>query len=123
MHLFIPLTKVDAVHRLVYGVATAEVVDKSGEIMDYESTVPLYKEWSDDIAKASDGKSLGNVREMHGKSAAGKLTEILYNDDAKTIEVCAKVVDEAAWEKVLEGVYTGFSQGGKYVKKWKDPAD
>jgi uncharacterized protein YodC (DUF2158 family) len=30
------------------------------------------------------------------------------------------VVDEDDWKKCLEGVYTGFSQGGRYVRKWFD---
>src|SRR5690606_5462176 len=41
----------------------------------------------------------------------------------KTIEVCSKVVDDAEWNKVLEGCYTGFSVGGKYGKKWNDKAE
>lgn len=30
-----------------------------------------------------------------------------------------KVVDEEAWRKVDEGVYTGFSHGGNYAKQWR----
>jgi hypothetical protein len=60
---------------------------------------------------------------MHGKSAAGKLVKLFCNDEAKQIEVCAKIVDDNDWNKVLEGVYTGFSHGGAYVRKWKDPDD
>jgi hypothetical protein len=123
MKLFIPITKVDAAKRLVYGVATAELPDRSGEVCDYATTKPFYEKWSGDISKATDGKSLGNLRSMHGHIAAGKLTGISFNDDAKQIEICAKVVDDAEWAKVEEGVYTGFSQGGEYVKRWKDPTD
>lgn len=123
LSLFVPLTKVDEEKRLVYGVATAEQPDRSGEICDYETTKPFYEKWSGEIAKASGGKSLGNIRAMHGKVAAGKLTSINFNDDAKQIEICAKVVDDNEWKKVLEGVYTGFSQGGAYAKTWKDPAN
>lgn len=119
LSLFLPLTKVDAAQRLVYGVATAESVDRAGEVCDYASTKPLYEKWSGGIAKATDGRSMGNVRAMHGKVAAGKVTAITFNDDARQIEVCAKVVDDAEWKKVEEGVYTGFSQGGAYAKRWK----
>lgn len=121
--MFIPLTKVDEEKRLVYGIATAEEADRSGEICDYATTKPHYEKWSSDMAKASGGKSLGNVRAMHGKSAAGKLVKLFCNDEAKQIEVCAKIVDDNDWNKVLEGVYTGFSHGGAYVRKWKDPDD
>lgn len=119
LSLFIPLTKVDAEQRLVYGVATAETKDRSGEVCDYASTKPYYEKWSGGIHKATDGKSFGNLRAMHGKVAAGKVTALAFNDDARQIEVCAKVVDDGEWAKVLEGVYTGFSQGGAYVKRWK----
>ena len=118
--LFIPITKVDAANRLVYGVATAEAEDRAGEVCDYATSKPYYEKWSGDIAKATDGRSLGNVRAMHGKIAAGKVTTINFNDDKKQIEICAKVVDDAEWQKCLEGVYTGFSQGGSYVKRWKE---
>src|SRR5262249_30251085 len=29
-------------------------------------------------------------------------------------------IDDAEWAKVLEGVYTGFSQGGAYERRWTD---
>ncbi len=123
LNIFIPLTKVDVEKRLVYGVATAESVDKYNEVCDYATTKPYYEKWSGDIAKATDGKSVGNLRSMHDSIAAGKLTQIAFDDENKKIEVCAKVVDDGEWNKVIEGVYTGFSQGGKYVKRWKDPSD
>lgn len=120
LRMFIPITKVDAAQRLVYGLATAEAEDRAGEICDYASTKPLYERWSAEIAKSIGGKSLGNLRAMHGPVAAGKVTEINFNDDQKQIEICAKVIDDAEWAKVTEGVYTGFSQGGAYARRWTD---
>lgn len=120
LNLDIPITKVDAAQRLVYGVATAEIADRAGEICDYASTKPHYEKWSAAIATSTGGKSLGNLRAMHGKVAAGKVTKLAFNDVAKQIEICAKVVDDAEWKKVEEGVYTGFSQGGRYLKRWTD---
>jgi hypothetical protein len=120
LEIFIPITKVDEENRLVYGTIAAEEVDNSGEIFDYESSKPNFEKWSDDQYEASDGKSKGNVRAMHTSKAAGKLTDISYNDDTKTIEGVAKIVDGDEWEKVLEGVYTGFSMGGRYAKRWND---
>ena len=122
LRLDIPITKVDAARRLVYGVATAEIADRAGEICDYASTKPYYEKWSQTIAASSGGKSYGNLRAMHGTVAAGKVTSLAFNDDAKQIEICAKVVDDAEWKKVAEGVYTGFSQGGLYAKRWTDAA-
>ena len=121
MKIFVPIIKIDAARRLVYGVVTAEKPDASGEVCDYASTKPLYQQWSQKFASATDGRSLGNLRAMHGHVAAGKLVDIAFNDEAKQVEICGKVVDDAEWQKVEEGVYTGFSQGGRYLKRWPDP--
>ena len=121
LNLFIPITKIDAARRLVYGVVTAEAPDAMGEVCDYASTKPHYQKWSQKFAQTTDGKSLGNLRAMHGSIAAGKLVDIAFNDADKRIEICGKVVDAAEWAKVEEGVYTGFSQGGRYLKRWPDP--
>ena len=118
LRLAIPITKVDAVHRLVYGLATAEVPDRAGEVCDYASTKPFYEKWSAEIAASSGGRSFGNLRAMHGQVAAGKVTAIGFNDEARQIEICAKVIDDGEWTKVTEGVYTGFSQGGRYARRW-----
>jgi hypothetical protein len=120
LRLFVPLTKVDVEKRLVYGTIAEEIPDKANEIMDYESARPEFQAWSAEIAKASDGRSVGNLRAMHGSVAAGKLETIAFDDAGKKIECCGKVVDDAEWAKVLEGVYTGFSMGGHYVKRWRD---
>jgi hypothetical protein len=120
LNLFAQIAKIDESKHEVWGVATAEVVDKEGEIFDYESSKPYFKRWSDEIAKATDGKSLGNVREMHVPSAVGKLVALDFDDELKQIRVGARIVDNAAWQKCTLGVYTGFSIGGGYVKTWKD---
>jgi len=120
MKIFVPLTKVDVEKRLVYGTLAAEELDRSGEVLDYASSKPHFQAWSGDIAKATEGKSVGNLRAMHGKVAAGKFTDLQFDDAARRIEAVAKVVDDTEWNKVLEGVYTGFSIGGKYGKTWDD---
>ncbi len=121
LDLFLPLAKVDLDQRIVQGVATAEVPDRVGEICDYASTKPFFEAWSADALAASGGKSYGALRAMHGRVAAGKLTDISFDDEGKRILVAAKIVDDDEWRKVTEGVYTGFSQGGRYVKRWPDP--
>lgn len=118
---FAQLVKVDVEKRLVYGRATDESIDRSGEAMDYASSKPLFQKWSEDAQSASGGASLGNIRAMHGKVAAGKATELIFDDVGRTIDVVAKVVDNNEWDKVMEGVYTGFSIGGSYAKTWEDP--
>ena len=121
LELFLPLAKVDLDQRIVHGVATAEAPDRGGEICDYASTKPYFETWSAEARSASGGKSLGAVRAMHGRVAAGKLIDISFDDEGKRILVAAKIVDDDEWLKVTEGVYTGFSQGGRYVKRWPDP--
>jgi len=118
--LFVPLRKVDAKQRMVYGTAIVEMPDRADEIFDYKSSKPEFEKWSDDVAKSSGGKSLGNVRSMHSNVAAGKLTGIEFDDERKAIDVTAKIVDDDEWRKVEEGVYTGFSIGGRYIKRWQD---
>lgn len=118
--IFARITKIDEERRLVYGRATEEVEDRAGEVMDYASSKPLFEKWSAECHKDSGGKSLGNVRAMHGPIAAGKLTDITFDDTERAIDVISKCVDDSEWEKILEGVYTGYSIGGDYKKKWSD---
>jgi len=120
-NITVPIAKIDEAQRLIYGIAAIERVDKSKEILDYESSKPNFEAWSDEISKATNGKSVGNLREMHTNSAVGKLVEFTPNDAEKQFEVVAKVIDDQAWEKVAEGVYTGFSIGGEYTRRWDDP--
>ena len=121
MQIFARLSKVNEADRTVEGIIASEAVDRSGEVFDYEKSVPHFKNWSESIAKATDGKNLGNVRAMHGKVAAGVTKALNFDDAAKQITVKAEIVDENEWEKVRKGVYTGFSIGGKYGSKWEDP--
>jgi hypothetical protein len=105
---------------MVYGLVTAQIPDQDGEVMDYDSTAPFYKALNERFSKATDGKSIGPLREMHQLSAVGVGKSIEFDDKAKTIHMAFKVVDDVAWNKVVERVYTGFSQGGSYVKTWRD---
>jgi hypothetical protein len=117
MKIFVPITKIDAAQRLVYGVVTAEKPDVTGKVCDYTSTKPHYQNWLQYFASTVEGRSLGNLRAMHSHIAS-KLVEIAFNDNAKRIEICVRVIDDAEWQKVEEGVYTGFSQDGRYLRRW-----
>ena len=120
---FIPIYKVHAERREVWGYGAEEAPDKSNEIMDYAASKPHFQEWSQRIQKASGGKSLGNLRAMHKAIAAGRIIGMEPRDAEKRIWIGAHVVDEAEWRKVEQGVYTGFSVGGRYGKRWADPQD
>jgi len=120
--MFIPLMKADAAQRLVYG-SIDETPDRAGEIFDYATGKAAFEDWSKTQFEASGGKSYGNIRAQHDlKKAAGKLVEITFDDEAKRISFCGKIVDDAEWTKVEEGVYTGYSPGGSYAKRWDDGA-
>ena len=123
MNVFATLTKIDVEKKLVFARATQEIVDKSGEIMDYSLSVPNFKKWSDEVSNDTGGKSLGNVRAMHGKVAAGKLTHIDYNDAEKAIDVCVFVSDDQEFRKCVDGTYAGLSIGGSYGAKSVEKMD
>ena len=119
----IPISKVDELKHEIGGIVTAEQIDKAGEICDYESTKPYYKAWSDELAKATQGKNLGNLREMHQLTAVGVGKSIEFQDEQKQIFMTFKVVDDNAWNKIIEGCLNSFSHGGEYIKTWRDKDD
>ena len=121
LSVFIPLVKIDEERRLIIARAAQEVLDKSTEIMDYETAKPQFQSWSREFEEMSGGLSKGNVRVMHTRTVAGKVTDIGFDDDAKAVDVVMKISDDNEWRKALDGCYTGVSIGGGYLKKWKDP--
>jgi hypothetical protein len=121
VRFFAPITKVNEATREVEGVLALEIKDKQGEIMDYESSKSYFQEWSDTIHKISNGKSYGNVREMHSKNAVGKLSQsLIFDDTKKEIRAVSEIAEDSAWEKVQKGILNGFSIGGDYVRRWND---
>lgn len=112
---FIPFVKVDAAKREVWGIVTAEVPDKDNEVCDYEKSKPFYQALISEMSKATEGRNFFPLREMHQLSAVGKGVGFEFRDNDKEIYMGFKVVDDNAWKKVEEGVYTGFSQGGSIV--------
>jgi hypothetical protein len=117
-----PFVKVDEAKREVWGIVTAEVPDKDDEICDYDKSKPHYVAWVDEFQKSTAGQSFGNLREMHQLSAVGRAIAFDPRDKDKKIVMGFKVVDDNAWKKVMERVYTGFSHGGEVVgPKVPDP--
>lgn len=99
------IQKYDEDQRLVYGYASTEALDQQGEVVKLDAI----KDALDDYMK------FANLREMHQPSAVGT-TEFAKVDD-KGVWICGKVVDDTAWTKVKEGVYKGFSIGGRALIK------
>lgn len=103
--LFAQFQKVDEEKREVYGYASTEAMDSQGEIVK-----------KDAIEKAlPDYMKFGNIREMHQPSAVGKTKSAEIDD--KGLFLKTKIVDDSAWAKVKEGVYNGFSIGGRILEK------
>jgi len=117
---FIPLAKVDERKRQVWGVASDMTADNTNEVMDYDKSKPHFLAWSQSFTKASGGASKGNLRAMHQAIAAGKVIHFEARDARKDFYIGAEVVDDNEWKKVLKGVYTGFSIGGRYGETWTD---
>jgi hypothetical protein len=121
--LFATITKADETRREVHGTLVEEAVDKDGEIFDYATSKPFFEKWNSFFEEKTDGKSVGNLRAMHTKIAAGKFIRMDYDDASKVVRVVAKVTDDDQWKNVCEGVYTGFSIGARVVgKKFYDKA-
>lgn len=120
LRLSMPLTKVDKARRTVTGFASLDNVDKQYDIVTAEASISAFK------------KFRGNIREMHQPSAVGKMISFkpdkFFDQDTKKfyngVVVSAYISKGAqdAWEKVLDGTYTGFSIGGK-MNKWDDAYD
>ena len=104
----------------VFGRATQEVRDAANEVMDYATSVPFFKERSNENSIRSSGQNLMPLRSMHQNNAAGKVVQFDYLGDEKAIDIATLVVDPIDVLKVKTGVYTGFSVGGKYVRRWPE---
>ena len=120
VRLSMPFSKVDQERRTVSGFATLDNVDKQNDIVTAEASMKAFS------------KFRGNIREMHQPSAVGKMVDFkeekYFDPETKKfyrgVYVSAYVSKGAqdAWEKVLDGTYTGFSIGGKMLK-WDDGYD
>lgn len=94
---------------MVYGKATDDTLDLDSQICDPKWLEEAMPRWF---------KSGGNIREMHGPSAAGIAKEYEAKQDGHYIGV--HVVDPLAAKKVETGVYQGFSIGIKSPRVVRD---
>lgn len=103
--VFFDFKKFDKEQRIIEGYASTGARDQQGEIV-----LPAA------ISKALDGyMAWANIREMHEPWAVGVCKSAEAND--KGLWIQAKIVDDDAWKKCEEGVYKGFSIGGKVTKR------
>jgi hypothetical protein len=120
VRLSLPFAKVDKERRIVSGFASLDNIDKQNDIVTAEASMKAF------------AKFRGNIREMHQPSAVGKMvsfkedkyfdpnTKKFYNGVFVSAYISKGAQD--AWEKVVDGTYTGFSIGGK-MNKWDDGYD
>jgi hypothetical protein len=120
VRLSMPIGKIDKERRMVSGFATLDNVDKQGDVVDTSASLNAFKSFR------------GNLREMHQPSAVGKIVSFkedkFFDPGTKKfysgVYVSAYVSKGAqdAWEKVLDGTYSGFSIGGN-IKRYDDEID
>jgi len=121
MALSFPIAKVNKEKRTVSGFASLDNVDRHGDIVTADASKKAFENFR------------GNIREMHGPSAVGKMID--FKEDAffdkasgkkySGVYVTAYISKGAqdAWEKVLDGTYSGFSIGGNIVDAKMEKAD
>lgn len=121
--IFAPITKMyDGPDGFfVEGVMVAEEPDRVREIWDYATSKQSVVDWASDFSRVTAGKSVGNLRSMHGQVSSGKFVVIDPDDSQKLVRAKAQVVDAVEIEKCRLGVYTGFSIKAPYARKWTDP--
>jgi len=120
VRLSMPFAKVDKERRIVSGFATLDNLDRQNDIVTTDASLKAFSKFK------------GNIREMHQPSAVGKMVAFkedkYFDPETKKfysgVFVSAYVSKGAqnAWEKVLDGTYTGFSIGGR-MNKWDDGYD
>ena len=112
-HVSFPIEMIKAEERIVTGVATADNIDSSGDIIEFDASEKAFKAWR------------GNIREMHAPVAVGKAIDYeaidLEIDGAlhKGMRLSAFVSKgaQSTWEKVLDGTLAAFSVGGRILEK------
>jgi hypothetical protein len=105
--IYIEFTKKDNDKRIVEGFASTEALDSQGEVVKLSA-----------IEKAlPDYMKFANLREMHSWSAVGKTIGANFDRIKNGLHIVGIIVDKEAWEKVKEGVYNGFSIGGRILKR------
>lgn len=110
---FAKIEKIDHEQRIVYGVASTETPDGEGGVWNGQRFDGDIID-SEALAKVlGDYLRWGNIREMHGPSAVGKIIDAQIID--KQLHIAVKVEDDTAWHKVVTGIYKGFSIGAYAV--------
>lgn len=121
MTLSFPIAKVNKEKRTVSGFASLDNVDRHGDIVTAAASKRAFENFR------------GNIREMHGPSAVGKMLQFKEDSffDKSTgqkyngvwVEAYISKGAQDAWEKCLDGTYSGFSIGGNIVDAKMEKSD
>ena len=112
-----PIDFIKKEERIVVGIATADNIDKAGDIIDFNASLVAFKNWS------------GNIREMHSPIAVGKAIKyepvVVKGADGESynairVEAYISKGAQDTWEKVLDGTLRAFSIGGRILEKQMD---
>lgn len=113
-NLSFPIDMIKKEQRIISGIATADNVDKSGDIVDFGASIEAFNGWG------------GNIREMHAPIAVGKAIKYepiqVTGEDGATynafrVEAYISKGAESTWQKILDGTLRAFSIGGRIMKK------
>ena len=112
-HVSFPIEMIKQEERIVTGVATADNIDSSGDIIEFDASEKAFKAWR------------GNIREMHAPVAVGKAIDYepvdldIDGSSYRGMRLSAFVSKgaQSTWEKVLDGTLSAFSVGGKILEK------
>ena len=111
-----PIDMIKQEERIVTGIATADNIDKSGDIIEFDATLTAFKAWR------------GNIREMHAPVAVGKAIDYepvsvdVEGSDHKAMQLSAYISKgaQSTWEKILDGTLSAFSVGGRILERVRD---
>lgn len=116
-NLLFPIDLIKKEDRIIVGIATADNIDKSGDIVEFAASMEAFKNWQ------------GNIREMHAPIAVGKAIKydpikVKGSDgqeyNAMRVEAYISKGAQDTWEKILDGTLRAFSIGGKIIEKQID---
>lgn len=118
IRFYAKFVKKDNDKRIVGGYVSTEALDSQGEVVEKDAVAKALPGYLGPYDEKTGRYLYGNLREMHQMSAVGKTMNTKVDDKGTYIE--GKVVDDNAWKKVKEGVYTGFSIGGRVLEQVKN---
>jgi len=109
MNYTIPIEKIDEEKRLIFGKATQEILDKQGDVVEFNASLKAFSDWI----------PIGNIREMHQPIAVGKAIEFIPDEKDKSIWIKVHISEgaEDTWKKVKDKTLSMFSIRGDVIKR------